>query len=197
MNYKKAIEEVYSRHRDHFQKLGITKGMAISMWKIYYDSLVSEVYNPDRDKVFINQPNIGLFKHGISGYQEVVQNWRKHMSKANMLKLMRKGEDPENVINDFRTSGFPFVKKEVDVIENYTDAYEIYNRDLSPYKDALSPARFVGLQYWKMNDYLDKSWHQLKLAKKRLNKIKNSEEYKQLNPELITSLTQTTNNNEL
>lgn len=169
MNYKSAISRCYEEKKEYFDSIGVTKHMLMTMWDIYYESLREEMFNKDRTKVFVQQPNIGIFKHDLGDWRQVVANLKKITSLKSMNKETRLNGTPDRLVDFFRKEAYPFVRKELDIMDQYLSAYETYNDVAKKRKEEniLLYNRGLKRKYEVMNNYQDEMWDLLKKVKKR------------------------------
>lgn len=172
MNYKRVIDRCWEQEQDYFKSLGLTKGMLTTIWDIYYNSLKAEVFNEDRTKLFIQQPNLGIFKHGLDGWQEVLQNFKKATSLGKMHKALKQTGSHSPIIELLRQRYYPFVRKELEIMNYYMECYETYNQGVKRREENIDLyEKGLYRRYKTMNDYQDQAWELLQKVKRREKRL--------------------------
>ena len=173
MNYTRVIDRCWEQEKAHFESLGLTKGMLKSIWDIYYNSVKSEVFNEDRTKLFIQHPNIGVFKHGLQGWEEVLNNFKAASSLAKMNQEVKQNGTPDAITDFFRTRFYPFVRKELEIMDYYMECYETYNKGVQKSEENRNLyEKGLDRTYKSMNAYQDKAWQLLQKVKKRDKRLR-------------------------
>lgn len=161
MDYKRVIDRCWEQEQDYFESLGLTKGMLKSIWDIYYNSVKQEVFNEDRTKLFIQHPNIGIFKHGLHNWQEGFQNLKSKFSPDKIKYSLKKTNSLPPVAQMFKDRYYPFVKKELDIMTYYMECYETYNQDTT---------RFPGITK-SYNNILQTKKSSIEVYEAQVNKV--------------------------
>jgi hypothetical protein len=120
-----------------------------TIYKVYYDSLVKEIFSKNKTKYYIYQNELGVFKNNLSGYMSFLKQWKIRLRRSNL----KNRENPLHTIKLFRDKVYQIVVNEVRLQINYIEEikrYIEYDRltyeQVTEFNDIFNWVRAVGKQ---------------------------------------------------
>lgn len=170
MNLKQLAYNTYKANEEFFKEKNILPAQLVVMYKIYYTSLVGEVFNPEKTKYYLYQNELGVFKNGLVNWQRFLKNWRLKLRVSNL----EKEEDPESIIRLYRDKVYFVVKDLIDIQFNYLESVQHYiEYDKLTYEEACEFYDVFGWVILTGNKILDLNRKNKQIAIERLEYFKN------------------------
>lgn len=125
MELRQLAYNTVKNNEEFCKKHNISPKHLETIYKVYYNSLVKEIYNTEKTKFYIYQNELGVFRNNLSGYINFLREWKIRLRKGNLNKK----EDPLKIIEIYLTKVYPVILKEVNL-------YITYIKDVKYYLDS-------------------------------------------------------------
>jgi len=122
MELRQVAYNVIQNNKEFFEENRISPTHLVMLYKVYYDSLVNEIFSPNKNKYYMYQNELGVFKNNLSGYVAFIKQWRFRLRKSELIKK----ENPLEIAKLFRDKVYLLIIKEVDLQITYIDEIKHY-----------------------------------------------------------------------
>jgi len=134
MNLRQLAVKTYNENKEYMDTHRITPSHLQTMYKVYYNSLTEEVFNPNKEKMVIYMNEFSKFKDTGVGWIYHLKKWDKRLCRAHLSKT----PNPLKTIEIFQMKLYPLILNEMQIVNKRIEDLKKYlDYDLMTYEQVM------------------------------------------------------------
>lgn len=134
MNLRQLAVKTYNENKEYMDSNNITPSHLQTMYKVYYNSLTEEVFNPHKDKMIIYMNEFAKFKDTGVGWVHHLKIWNKRLGKTHLSRI----KNPLKEIELFQMKLYPLIINEMQIVNKRIEDLKKYlDYDLMTYEQVM------------------------------------------------------------